>query len=130
MVCATSQLLVHLDQQEDLELRRLQVSELLDAVPAGPRSPRWLLATTLLEAPDHDPAAADLGPFLQGQAPADAERLAGKAGRQGMVSAGFTCLEALASVLGEAAQMPREELLGLVLPSALAEHDLLRRPRA
>jgi hypothetical protein len=130
MVCATSQLLVHLDQQEDLELRRLQVSELLDAVPAGPRSPRWLLTTTLLEAPDHDPAAADLGPFLQGLAPPDAERLAGKAGRQGMVSAGFTCLEALASVLGEAAQMPREELLGLVLPSALAEHDLLRRPRA
>ena len=129
MVCATSQLLVHLDQQEDLELRRLQVRELLDAVPAGPRSPRWLLATTLLEAPDHDPAAADLGPFLQDQAPVDAERLAGKAGRQGMVSAGFACLEALAAVLGESAQMPREELLGLVLPSALAEHDLLRRPR-
>ncbi len=30
-------------------------------------------------------------------------------------------------MLGEAAQMPREELLGFVLPSALGEHDLLRR---
>ena len=128
LVCATSQLLVHLDQQEDLELRRLQVGELLAAVPAGPRGARWLLATTLLEARTHDPAAADLGPFLLGEAPVDAERLAGKAGRGGMVSAGLTCLEALAQVFGEAAQMPREELLGLVLPSALAEHDLLRRP--
>jgi len=128
MVCATSQLLVHLDQQEELELRRLQVGELLDAVPAGPKGPRWLLTTTLLEAPDHDPAAADLGPFLQGLPPVDPERLAGRAGRLGMVSAGLHCLEALAAVLGPSAQMPREELLGLVLPSALAEHDLLRRP--
>lgn len=128
LVCATSQLLVHLDQQEDLELRRLQVDELLAAVPAGPRSVRWLLATTLLEARTHDPAAADLGPFLLGEPPVDADRLAGKASRVGMVGAGLTCLEALAAAFGEAAQMPREELLGLVLPSALAEHDLLRRP--
>ena len=128
LVCATSQLLVHLDQQEDLELRRLQVSELLAAVPAGPRGARWLMSTTLLEARTHDPAAADLGPFLLSETPVDAERLAGKTGRAGMISAGLRCLEALAAVLGEAAQMPREELLGLVLPSALAEHDLLRRP--
>lgn len=127
LVCATSQLLVQLNQQEDLELRRLQVAELLSAVPAGPRGGRWLLATTLLEAPGHDPAAADLKTFLQGEPPVDAERLAGKAGRHGMLSAGLTCLEALAAVFGEEAQMPREELLGLVFPSALAEHDLLRR---
>ena len=33
----------------------------------------------------------------------------------------------LQAVLGDAAQMDREELLGQVLPSALDEHDLLRR---
>ncbi len=128
LVCATSQLLVHLDQHEDLELRRQQVRELLAAFPNGPHSSRWLLSTILLEAPEHDPAAADLGPFLQAEPNLDIGRLARKAGRRGMLSAGLTCLEALADVLGQSAQMPREELLGMVLPSALAEHDLLRRP--
>jgi hypothetical protein len=128
LVCATAQLLVHLDQHEDLDLRRRQVRELLDAFPSGPHTCRWLLSTVLLEAPEHDPAAADLGPFLQAEPNLDIGRLARKAGRRGVVSGGLTCLEALAEVLGESAQMPREELLGLVLPSALAEHDLLRRP--
>jgi hypothetical protein len=128
LVCATSQLLVHLDQQEDPELRRAQVHELMSDFPKGPQSSRWLLATILLEAPEHDPAAADFGPFLQAESNLDIGRLARKTGRRGMLSAGLACLEKLADVLGESAQMPREELLGLVLPSALAEHDLLRRP--
>jgi hypothetical protein len=127
-ICATSQLLAHLDQQEDPELRRAQVGELLGAVPGGPRGNRWLLAACLREAPGHDAAAADLAPYL-GDAPAvDPDRAAAKSGRTGTLSAGLEVLEALAAVLGEPAQMTREELLGLVLPSALAEHDLIRRP--
>lgn len=126
LVCATAQLLVHLDQQEDLALRGQQVRELLAAFPNGPHSVRWLLATVLREAPEHDPAATDLNPFLQNEPHLDIGRLARKAGRRGVLSAGLTCLEGMAEVLGESAQMPREELVGLVLPSALAEHALLR----
>jgi hypothetical protein len=127
-VCATSQLLAHLDQQEDPELRRAQVAELMAAVPGGPRGSRWLLTACLREAPGHDAAAADLGPYL-GDAPAvDADRAAEKAGRTGMLTAGLAMLEALAVVLGEPAQLTREDLFGLVFPSALAEHDLIRRP--
>jgi hypothetical protein len=45
-----------------------------------------------------------------------------------MLTAGLAMLEALAVVLGEPAQLTREDLFGLVFPSALAEHDLIRRP--
>ncbi len=126
LVCATSQLLVHLDQQEDLELRGQQVRELLGAFPNGPHSVRWLLATILREAPEHDPSAPDLNPFLQNEPHLDVGRLARKVGRRGVLSGGLTCLEGMAEVFGESAQMPREELVGLVLPSALTEHALLR----
>ena len=44
-----------------------------------------------------------------------------------MLAQGLTCLEALAAVLGDPADMDREELLAMVLPSALQEHELLRR---
>ena len=44
----------------------------------------------------------------------------------GLVAAGLLCLDALGTAFGGEAQMPREELLGTVLPSALVEHELLR----
>jgi hypothetical protein len=125
-VCATSQLLAHLDQQDDPALRRAQVAELLAAVPGGPRGGRWLLVACVREAPDHDPAAADLRPFLPSDTGNLPERSADRAGRAGMLSAGLLTLEGLAAVFGEPAQLPREELLTYVLPSALAEHGLLR----
>jgi hypothetical protein len=126
-VCATSQLLVHLEPREDPVVRRQQVQELLAAVPAGPRGGRWLLTACLREAPGHDASAVDLTAYLPGEPAVDPDRAAGRAGRLGMLSAGLSCLDALARVLGEASQVPREELLGIVLPSAMAEHDLLRR---
>ncbi|MCU1693264.1 MAG: hypothetical protein JWM64_2355, partial [Frankiales bacterium] len=126
-VCAFSQLLVHLEPHEQAELRRLQVAELMSAVPGGPRGSRWLMAACLREAPAHDTSAADLGPFLSGEPAGDPDRAAARLSRANLLAAGVACLEALAGVLGEDAQMPREELLGLVLPSALGEHDLLRQ---
>jgi hypothetical protein len=57
--------------------------------------------------------------------PADPDKAAQRVGRHGTLSAGLACLEALAAVLGDNAQMERDELLGQVLPSALDEHDLL-----
>ncbi len=127
LVCATSQLLVHVDTTADADARRVQVAELLTGVPGGPRGARWLMAALLREAPGHDAAATDLSGFLVGEPAADPDKVAQKLGRHGVLSAGLLCLEALATVLGDAAQMDREELLGQVLPSALDEHDLLRR---
>ena len=127
-VCAFSQFLVHLEPHEDPAVRQVQVAELLAAVPGGPRGSRWLLAACLREAPVHDTSAADLGPFLSGEPAGDPDRAAARLSRTALLGAGVACLEALAAVLGDDAQMPREELLGLVLPSALGEHDLLRQP--
>ena len=63
-VCATSQLLVHVDPHGDESLRRLQVAELLTAVPDRVR---WLLVACLREAPDHDTSAADLSAAVAGE---------------------------------------------------------------
>ena len=127
LVCATAELLVHVEPREDPALRRAQVQEALSAVPAGPRGGRWLLAALLREAHTHDASAPDLAPFLPADSGVDPDRAATKAGRQGLLALGLLCLESLAATFGDAADMPREELLGLVLPTALAEHDLLRR---
>ena len=127
LVCATSQLLVLVDTTDDADVRRSQVAELLAAVPPGPRGARWLMSTLLREAPGHDAAAVDLSTFLVGEPSADPDKAAQKLGRHGVLSAGLLCLEALASVLGEAAQMDRDELLGQILPAAFDEHELLRR---
>ncbi len=126
-VCATSQLLVHVDPQADDSMRRVQLAELLTAVPDGARGARWLLVACLREAPDHDSSAADLTALLAGEPDPDVDRIASKAGRHGVLRAGLVCLDALGTSFGSEAQMPREELLGTVLPSALLEHDLLRR---
>jgi hypothetical protein len=80
------------------------------------------------EAHTHDTSALDLAPFLPADAGVDPERAAGKVGRHGVLLLGLGALEAVAAVFGDAADMAREELLGVVLPTALAEHDLLRRP--
>ena len=127
LVCATSQLLVHVDTTDDADVRRGQVAELLAAVPPGPRGARWLMASLLREAPGHDAAAVDLSSYLSGEPAADPDKVAHKLGRHAVLAAGLVCLEALAAVLGEAAQMDRDELLGQVLPAALDEHDLLGR---
>ena len=128
LVCATSQLLAHVDQSDDADARRTQVAELLSSVPGGPRGARWLMAALLREAPAHDGAAADLSSYLVAEPAPDPDKAAQRVGRHGTLSAGLACLEALAAVLGDNAQMDRDELLGQVLPSALDEHDLLLRP--
>lgn len=128
LVCATSQLLVHVDPHASAEVRRSQVSDLLAAVPGGPRGARWLLTALLREAPVHDAAATDLTGHLSAEPASDPDRAAQRAGRHGVLTAGLLCLEALAEVLGDAADMDREELLAMVLPAALQEHELLRRP--
>jgi hypothetical protein len=123
-VCATAQLLVELDPLEPTELLGARVGELLDQVPKGAR---WLLTACLSEAPEHDQASTDLRPYLPTvMTPADATRQAVKAGRRGVLTGGLACLEVLASVVGESLGIPREELLAMVLPGALVEHELLR----
>jgi hypothetical protein len=126
-VCATAQLLAEVDPRGDEALRRAQVSELLQSLPGGPRGGRWLLATLLREAPGHDPAAQDLTAWLPADSGGvDPDRAATRAGRTGMLRLGLDCMDALAAAFGEEAVLPREELLGVVLPTALVEHDLLR----
>ena len=125
-VCSTSQLLVHVDPHGDESLRRMQVAELLGTVPGGARGAQWLLLTCLGEAAEHDTSAADLSPFLPSEPEPDVDRLATRAGRHGVIAAGLQCLDALGTAFGGEAQMPREELLGSVLPNALVEHELLR----
>jgi hypothetical protein len=83
----------------------------------------------LREAPEHDPGALDLRPLLPADG-VDPDRAASRAGRTGVLRAGLACLDALAASFGAEAVLPREELLGLVLPTALVEHDLLRTPEA
>ena len=130
-VCATAQLLVHVDPAEDAELRQVRVAEMLAALPVdGPRQARWLLTGCLRLAPEHDPAALDLRSFLPRDSGPDLEKAAGRTGRLGMLGAGLACLDALAEGLGEAAQMGRAELLGDILPLALVEHGLLHEPEA
>jgi hypothetical protein len=126
-VCATAQLLAEVDPRGDEALRRAQVAELLQSLPGGPRGGRWLLATLLREAPRHDPAALDLSAWLPADGGGvDPDRAATRAGRSGMLRLGLECLDALAAAFSEEAVLPREELLGVVLPTALVEHDLLR----
>ena len=127
LVCATASLLVGLDPQQDEAARRLQVADLLSAVPGGPRGPRWLLGVLLRLAPGHDPLAVDLTAFLPQDRGVDPERAVDKLGLHGLVRAGLTCLQAMAEVLGEEADLPLEELYRDVLPGALEEHQLLRQ---
>jgi hypothetical protein len=123
LVCATAQLLVGLDPQQDETVRRLQVAELLDRV-AG-RGPQGLLLDLLRLAPGHDAMAVDLGAVLPPGGPADADRTAVRLGLHGLMRDGLTSLEAMGAVLGEEADMPVADVLGDALPSALVEHGLL-----
>ena len=127
-VCATSQLLSQLEPGGSTEQRALQVAEALAAVPPGTRGARWLLTTCLREAHGHDAAAPDLSVHLLGEPDVDPDRLASRAGVGGVLAAGLQVLDALAAAFGDAADLPREELVAVVLPAALAEHELLREP--
>ena len=124
MVCATAQLLVEVDPHESPESLQEKVQSLLTAVPA---KARWLLLATLREAPDHDPAATDLRPWLPADG-TDPDKAAAKAGRRGTLTSGIACLELLSSVVGAGIGVPPEDLLALVLPAALVEHELLLPP--
>jgi hypothetical protein len=127
LVCATAQLLVECELHDDPTSLQTLTAEALTAVPAGPRGARWLLTALLREAHDHDAAAPALGDFLPAES-VDMERAAQRAGGVGLLSAGLTCLAAMAATFGEAGQLPREVALGMPLPVALVDHDLLRRP--
>jgi hypothetical protein len=127
LVCATAQVLVQVEPTGDEALRRLQVNELLTGLPEGPRGPRWLMAACLREAPEHDPGALDLTPYLPRDAGTDPDRAADKVGLLGMLRLGLTCIEALAASFGDEAELSRSDVLGVVLPTALAEHELLRQ---
>ncbi|HWG93054.1 MAG TPA: hypothetical protein VNU66_02360 [Mycobacteriales bacterium] len=126
-ICATAQVLAEVDPEPDQALRPAQVAALLQDVPGGPRGARWLLTACLREAPHHDPAAADLTALLPAES-VDPDRAAEKAGTTGVLRAGLVSLEALVRAFGEEAHVSRAEVLGAVLPTALVEHDLLRRP--
>ena len=126
LVCATASLLVGLDPQQDDSVRRLQVADLLAAVPGGPRGVRWLLVLLLRLAPGHDPLAVDLGPVLPDERGDDPDRAVEKLGLHGLLRAGLDALAAMAEVLGEEADLPLDELYREVLPGALDEHQLLR----
>ncbi len=127
VVCATAQLLIEAELPEDPTTLQTLTAEALTALPAGPRSPRWLLVSALKEAHEHDAAAPDLAPFLTSES-VDVERAALRAGRTGVLLATLICLEAMAATFGEAGRLPREVALGMPLPMALVDHDLLRRP--
>jgi len=128
LVCAAASLLVGLDPQQDEAVRRLQVADLLAAVPSGPRGARWLLVVLLRLAPTHDPLAVDLGSLLPDDHTVDPDRAVEKLGLGGLLRAGLECLSAMAEVLGEEADLPLDELYRDVLPGALTEHELLRTP--
>ena len=127
VVCATAQLLIEAELPEDATTLQTLTAEALTALPTGPRSARWLLVSCLKEAHDHDAAAPDLAPFLTGE-DVDVERAALRAGRTGVLQAALGCLEAMAATFAEAGRLPREVALGMPLPMALVDHDLLRRP--
>jgi hypothetical protein len=127
-ICATAQVLAEVDPRPDEALRPAQVAAMLAGVPTGARGARWMLSTCVREAPLHDPAAADLTPLLPPDSDVDPDRAAARAGRDGVLRAGLTSLDALVAAFGEEAHLTRNEVLGVVLPTALVEHDLLRRP--
>ncbi len=125
-VCATAQLLSALDPGLDEALRRSQVGELLESVPAGPRGARWLLAACLVEAHEHDRGALDLSRQVPPDEVVDADRAADRLGLLGMLRAGLQVLDALAAGLGVEAQASRLDVLTAIFPSALVEHELVR----
>jgi hypothetical protein len=123
-VCATAQILVEVDPTESGDVLADRVGDVLRRLPSGPKGGRWLLLHCLRSAPDHDPVATDLRPHLPAE-PVDVERVALKAGRRGVLRTGLAALEATSYLLGEGLGITREELLAMVLPMALVEHDML-----
>ncbi|MEO6882133.1 MAG: hypothetical protein ABI181_14460, partial [Mycobacteriaceae bacterium] len=124
-VCATAQLLVQASMEPGIDLA-VPVAEALGAVRSAAR---WLLVGVLRSAHEHDPGSPDLTPVLADEPDRDLDRVAARAGVPALLRDGVHVLGALADALGPRAGVTREEVFALVLPSALAEHDLLRRPR-
>ena len=123
-VCAIAQLLVEVDPLDSPDVMQTRVTELVS------RSD-WLMAACLQEAPDHDPAATDVRDYLPRDSRLnveEADRLALKAGRRGVMARGFACIDAFAAVVGDGIGLTRDELFALVLPGALVEHDVLLGP--
>ena len=130
-VCAVAQLLVEVDPTDSPEMQQTRVDELLALVHRSNRGNGWLMAACLNEAPDHDAAATDVRPYLPRDAVTDveeADRLAMKAGRRGMLASGFACIDAFATVVGSNLGLTRDELYVLVLSGALVEHEVLQGP--
>ena len=126
-VCAIAQLLVEVDPQDAPDVQQARVDELLARV----RTHAWLMTACLNEAPDHDPAATDVRPFLpKGSVLAidEVDRRATKAGRRSVLAGGFACIDAFVSVVGTGLGLSRDEAFVLVLPGALVEHEVLARP--
>jgi hypothetical protein len=126
-VCALAQLLVEVDPQDSPEIQQSRVDELM----ARAGSNGWLMGACLQEAPDHDPAATDVRPFLPRAAVLDVDevdRRAMKAGRRGVLASGFACIDAFATVVGSGLGLSRDEVFVLVLPGALVEHEVLLAP--
>ncbi len=131
-ICVAAQLLLEVDPYEPQGVLQSRVDDLVVSV-TGPRNQRWLLLSCLREAPDHDPAATDLRSYLPPDRPAnraEANKLAHKAGRRALLTAGLVCVEALAGLVSDGMGLSREELLAMTLPGALMEHDLLLPPPA
>ncbi|MCW2544440.1 MAG: hypothetical protein JWM40_1992, partial [Frankiales bacterium] len=97
-VCAVAQLLVEVDPLDPPEVQQSRVDELIAAVKGS-----WLMTACLQEAPDHDPAATDVRDYLPRASrmrAEEADRLALKAGRRGVMASGLACIDAFATVVG------------------------------
>lgn len=128
LVCATAQLLALLEPTDDPEAAARQAAALMAGVPAQ-GGHRWLLTGCLREAHAHDPAALDLAPYLGAEPQPDLDRVAARTGPVGVLRDGLAVLETLTATLGSEVGVQREDALRHVLPAALLEHDLLRRPQ-
>lgn len=125
LVCATAQLVVQAGVEAEADLGA-PVVESLGSVRAGAR---WLAVAMLRAAHEHDPAAPDLTTWLRDEPERDVDRTATRTGLAVLWQDGVHVLRVLGDALGPVAGVSGDEVLSLVLPAALAEHDLLRQPR-
>jgi hypothetical protein len=124
LVCAAAHLLVLVDPEADRTLRSAQLGQLVAETQSRQR---WLMDAVLRLAHGHDPQALDAEPLLGAAIVPDPDRAAEKAGRFGTLRAGLDVLDTLASALSEETTLEAHEVIALLLPNALATHDLLKR---
>jgi hypothetical protein len=128
LVCATAQLLVEAELED--EATALQTLTGRGGVGGPRRTARWALAAGGVPA-GGPRRTTRRRPTCPASCPPRASRSSGQPpapGRAGLLTAGLSCLEALAATFGEAGRLPREVALAMPLPVALVDHDLLRRP--